>query len=138
MRLKSHHKKNIDEMLGRPTAQTPLAARLPDAHPPVMSFALKIPPHMTVAEFLDWDPDDRTGARWQLRDGDPEMRAPASDPHGSIQGELAYLLITHLRGHGSQCRVVITPGVVPAQRSEENCLVPDLGITSAPPSGAHL
>ena len=44
-----------------------------------------MPPHMTVAEFLDWEPDDRSGRLWQLRDGEPEMMAPASDRHGSIQ-----------------------------------------------------
>lgn len=104
-----------------------------------MSSALKTPSHrMTVAEFLEWDLGDRTGALWQLRDGEPEMMAPASDPHGSIQSELSYLLITHLRSRGSPCRVVVAPGVVPAEHSEANCLVPDLGVTCAPPAGARL
>lgn len=103
-----------------------------------MSNALKLPLHrMTVAEFLDWDSGDRTGALWQLRDGEPEMMAPASDPHGSTQAMLTYLLITHLDARSSPCRVVTAPGVVPALRSEENCLVPDIGITCAPPTGAH-
>jgi len=93
---------------------------------------------MTVDEFLAWDSGDRTGALWQLRDGEPEMMAPASDPHGSIQSELIYLLTTHLRSRGSTCRVVVAPGVVPAERSAQNCLVPDLGITCAPPAGARL
>ena len=93
---------------------------------------------MTVAEFLEWDSGDRTGALWQLRDGEPEMMALASDPHGSIQSELSYLLTAHLRSSGSHCRVVVAPGVIPAQRSAENCLVPDLGVTCAPPAGAHL
>ena len=104
-----------------------------------MSSALKMPVRrMTVAEFLEWDSGDRTGALWQLRDGEPEMMAPASDPHGSIQARLAYLLTAHLDASGGPCRVVAEPGVVPAQPSEENCLVPDLGITCAPPAGAHL
>ncbi len=34
--------------------------------------------------------------------------------------------------------VVAAPGVVPSERSEDNCLVPDLGITCARPTGAHL
>jgi hypothetical protein len=38
-----------------------------------MPAALKIPPHMTVAEFLGWEPDDRSGRLWQLRDGESEM-----------------------------------------------------------------
>jgi Uma2 family endonuclease len=108
------------------------------AHLPLMSTALKMPPRMSVAEFLEWEPDDRSGALWQLRDGEPEMMAPASDPHGSIQAQLAYLLIAHLDGRGSPCRVVVAPGVVPSERSDDNCLVPDLGITCAPPTGAHL
>jgi Uma2 family endonuclease len=65
-----------------------------------MSSALKIPPRMAVAEFLEWEPDDRSGARWQLRDGEPEMMAPASDSHGSIQARLAYLVISHLDARG--------------------------------------
>jgi Uma2 family endonuclease len=104
-----------------------------------MSTELKMPlRRMTVAEFLEWDSGDRTGALWQLRDGEPEIMAPASDPHGSIQASLAYLLTAHLDGRGGPCRVVVAPGVVPAQRSEQNCLVPDLGITCAPPAGARL
>jgi Uma2 family endonuclease len=66
------------------------------------------------------------------------MMAPASDRHGSIQTELAYLITTHLRATGRPCRVVIAPGVVPSERSEDNCLVPDLGITCTPPTDAHL
>jgi Uma2 family endonuclease len=93
---------------------------------------------MTVDQFLEWEPDDRSGALWQLRDGEPEMMAPASDRHGSIQSELAYLITTHLRERSSPCRVVTAPGIVPAERSEDNCLVPDLGITCAPPTGEHL
>jgi Uma2 family endonuclease len=104
-----------------------------------MSTALKMLSHrMTVAEFLEWDSNDPTGALWQLRDGEPEMMAPASDRHGSIQARLTYLLTAHLDARGGACRVVAAPGVVPAERSEENCRVPDLGITCAPPTDARL
>jgi Uma2 family endonuclease len=104
-----------------------------------MATTLKMPSrHMTVAEFLDWDAGDRTGALWQLRDGEPEMMAPASDAHGSIQSELTYLLTAHLRARGSQCRVVVAPGVIPRVRSAENCLIPDIGITCSPPTGARM
>jgi Uma2 family endonuclease len=116
----------------------PLEADRDSAHLSFMSTALKLPPRMTVAEFLEWEPDDRTGARWQLRDGEPELMAPASDRHGSIVAQLSFLLISHLVARGSPCRVVVAPGVVPAERSEDNCLVPDLGITCAPPTGEHL
>lgn len=104
-----------------------------------MSIALALPFHrMTVTEFLDWDSGDRTGARWQLRNGEPEMMAPASDRHGSIQARLTHLLIAHLDARNSACRVVIAPGVIPSHRSEDNCLVPDLGVTCAPQTGARL
>jgi len=93
---------------------------------------------MTVAEFLQWEPDDRSGALWQLRDGEPEMMAPASDRHGSIQARLGQLIGVHLDARGGQCRVVVAPGVVPDHRSDDNCLVPDLGVTCAPPTGEHL
>ena len=102
-----------------------------------MATALKLPPrHMTVTEFLDWDSGDRTGALWQLRDGEPERMAPASDAHGSIQAQVAHLLMTHLEARGGACRVVVAPCVIPRVRSAENCLIPDLGITCTPPSGA--
>ena len=104
-----------------------------------MSTALKMPRrHMTVAEFLDWDSGERTGARWQLRDGEPEMMAPASDRHGTIQAQLAHLLTAHLQARGGRCRAVINPGVIPRLRAEENCLVPDIGITGTPNTGAHM
>jgi Uma2 family endonuclease len=116
-----------------------LAAEDEGAHRRVMSSALKLPlQRMTVVEFLDWDSGDTSGALWQLRDGEPEMMAPASDRHGSIQAQLTYLLIAHLGARGGPCRVVVAPGVVPARRSEENCLVPDLGVTCVPPNGARL
>lgn len=89
---------------------------------------------MTVAEFLAWDPEE-PGTRWQLRDGEPEAMAPASDAHGSIQGELARLLGNHLADRNSPCRVVVAPGVVPRVRSTQNFLIPDLGITCSPAQG---
>ena len=102
-----------------------------------MSTALRMPSrHMTVAEFLDWDSGDRTGALWQLRDGEPELMAPASDTHGTIQAQLAHLLAAHLEARGGPCRVIVAPGVIPRVRSAENCLVPDLAVTCTPPSGA--
>jgi Uma2 family endonuclease len=94
--------------------------------------AIKKPPQrdMTIPEFLSWA-DEQPG-RWQLRDGAPEMMAPAGDRHGSIQSELIADLSLHLRGTGSRCRVVTAPGVIPAVRSTKNMLVPDLGVTCAP------
>jgi Uma2 family endonuclease len=95
---------------------------------------------MTVAEFLGWEPPGNTGALWQLHDGEPELMAPASDRHGSIQTELACLITTHLRGIGPRVPCGDRPRrrPRPAERSEDNCLVPDLGITCAPPTDARL
>jgi Uma2 family endonuclease len=70
-----------------------------------------------------------------LRDGEPEMMAPAGDAHGMLQGELGALLRNHLADSGSPCRMGVTPGVVPRVRSTRNLLVPDLGVTCAPPEG---
>ncbi len=68
-----------------------------------MTTALNMPlRRMTVAEFLDWDSGDRSGALWQLRDGEPEMMAPSSDAHGSIQARIAQLLGVHLDARGGQ------------------------------------
>lgn len=101
-----------------------------------MSAALELPSrHMTVAEFLQWDPGDRSGALWQLRDGEPEMMAPASDRHGRIQGELTGLIATHLRNNRRECSVVSAPGVIPRIRSSENYRIPDIGITCSPSTG---
>jgi len=91
---------------------------------------------MTVAEFLVWDSGDRSGALWQLRDGEPGKIAPASERHGVIQARLAYLLTAHLDARGGPCRVVIAPGVIPRVRSKENCLVPDIGVTCEAPANA--
>lgn len=105
-----------------------------------MSAALKLPPppvHMTVEEFLVWDSGDTSGARWQLRNGVPEMMAPPYEGHGAIQNEIAHRITAHLRGSGSRCRVVTTPGVIPRLYSSRNMLIPDIGITCAPPSGGH-
>jgi Uma2 family endonuclease len=115
-----------------------LEDQAPASHVSLVSSALKFPPRMTVAEFLAWEPDDRSGAVWQLRDGEPEMMAPASDRHGSIQSEAAYLITAHFRMRRRPGRIVTAPGVVPQERSEDNFLVPDLGITCTPPAGEHL
>lgn len=115
-----------------------MARRLPPRYGFAMTAVRKSPPRpMTVAEFLTWDPGDGQSERWILRDGVPEMMSPASDRHGTIQAQLAYLLISHLQRRGSPCRVVTAPGVVPKQCSDINMLSPDLGITCEPPGRSH-
>jgi Uma2 family endonuclease len=101
-----------------------------------MVAALELPPErMTVAEFLTWDPGDGSAERWCLRDGVPELMAPASDVHGTVQARLAYLLTAHFERQGSPCRAVTAPGVVPRERSEHNMLSPDLAVACEPLSG---
>ena len=52
----------------------------------------RLPTRMTLDEFLVWDADDVTDRRWQLIDGEPVLRAPAADVHGTIQAEVTGLL----------------------------------------------
>jgi Uma2 family endonuclease len=99
-----------------------------------MVALLKMPfTRMRLDEFLSWDPDDPSGAKWQLIDGEPVAMAPASTPHGEIQAELARLLGNHMLGR-EPCRVVTEPGVVPRVRADKNYRVPDLAVTCEPPN----
>lgn len=104
-----------------------------------MSAALQPPPlpprRLTVAEFLDWADTPGNVDHWQLRDGEPELMAPASTWHAAITAELTRLLGNHLLGHrGGACRVYGAPGVVPRGRSDHNMLVPDLAVACGPPT----
>jgi Uma2 family endonuclease len=82
---------------------------------------------MTVAEFLAWAPPGP--GLWQLVDGVPQAMAPASVTHGAIQGELCALIRNHLSEHGSPCRVITAPGVIPRVQSETNFRIPDLAVS---------
>ena len=94
-----------------------------------MSASLKVPPLMTVADFLVWDaPDSRL---WQLVDGAPQAMAPASQTHGAIQNEIGALLRNHLLARGSPCRVITAPGIVPRVQARTNFRIPDLAVTCA-------
>lgn len=95
-----------------------------------MSTATKIPARMSVAEFLDWCPED--GQVWQLVDGEPVAMAPAGTTHARIQGEIAGLLRNHLLDRGDTCAVLITPGVTPHLEQAHNVRIPDLAVTCSP------
>jgi Uma2 family endonuclease len=95
-----------------------------------MDAALKVPEFMTVEAFLDWHAPP--GYLWQLRGGVPQAMSPPSPTHGLIQSRLDRLIGTFLESRSSPCRIVITPGVIPASRSEINMLVPDLAVTCSP------
>ncbi len=92
-----------------------------------MSASAKPPVPMTAEEFLDW-PEDPSGARWQLVEGEPVMMAPAAPLHGTIQTNLGYLLTAHLRANRPGCHAVTAPGIQPRVRSSSNVRVPDLAV----------
>lgn len=86
---------------------------------------------MTVTEFLTWS-GDGSGRRYELVDGELRAQDPASDAHGTIQGNLVYLISAHLRAHRPNCRVVAAPGIQPRLNANWNYRVPELGVTCAP------
>lgn len=92
-----------------------------------MVAALKIPPTMTLEEFLAWDAPP--GQRWQLVDGVPTAMAPASRTHNTVLMELGRLIGNHLLERGGLCFVVPTQGVIPRARSDDNYRIPDLAVT---------
>lgn len=94
----------------------------------------RAPTRMTLDEFVGWDPGDASGQRWQLLDGEPVAMAPASEPHGAIQGEIIGLLRDHLIARHSHCRVIARPGIVPRVRANRNYRIPDVGVTCAAPA----
>ena len=93
-----------------------------------------IPVRMTVDEFLSWEPTDRSGRLWQLVDGEPVAMAPGSQNHGALQGEIGRLIANHLHATRPNCRLIVTPGVVPRLSASRNVRIPDLGVTCSPPS----
>ena len=95
-----------------------------------MSSATQFPARMSVAEFLDWCPED--GQVWQLVDGEPVAMAPASTTHARIQAEIARLIGNHLLERGSACDVLMAPGVTPHLERAHNVRVPDIGVSCSP------
>jgi len=103
----------------------------------MVALRKRVTDRLTTEEFLVWDSGDRSGRRWQLRDGVPEAMAPTTQGHGAIQNELGRLIGNHLLA-GDRCRVISNPGVVPRIRAAENVRIPDLGVTCAPPGPDRL
>jgi Uma2 family endonuclease len=100
--------------------------------------ALRVSELMTVQAFMSWEPDDRPDHRWQLVDGMPVCMGFNSFDHGCISAEAAFLLISQLRTSKPAYGVAIVPGVIPGSNPTTNVRVPDLGVTAAPPAGAHF
>jgi Uma2 family endonuclease len=91
----------------------------------------KLPPNMTVAEFLDW-PGDGSGRAFQLVDGELRAMSPGSATHGTIQANLCRLIGNALVSSGPSCRIVTAPGVNTRIRSHINMRVPERGEKMAP------
>ena len=58
--------------------------------------AVKVPPLMTVADFLDWV-GNGTSTRYELVDGVLRAQDPASDTHNTILASMGGLLWPSLR-----------------------------------------
>ena len=86
-----------------------------------MNVAFKLPPPMTVDEFLQW-PGDGTGTRYELVDGALRAQDPASYAHGTIHANISFAITGHLRATRPGCRVVAEPGVQPRIRANWNYL----------------
>ena len=100
--------------------------------------AVKIPPLMTVADFLDW-PGDGAPTRYELVDGVLRAQDPASDTHNTILANLGGLVWQHLRKNRPHCRVVTTPGIQPRVRANWNYRIPELAVTCTPNrAGVHM
>ena len=96
-----------------------------------MTAQRKLPPMMTVADFIEW-PGDGTDTRYELVDGELRAMAPGADSHNTIVANLVVLVGNHVRGARSPCRVVSAPGVQPRARADWNFRIPDVGVTCAP------
>lgn len=94
-----------------------------------MEAAVRIPPFMTMQEFVAWDAP--WGPPWQLVDGEPQAMAPGNRTHNGIQGELSALIRNHFVDRGSPCSILPTPGIIPRVRSDINFRIPDLAVTCA-------
>lgn len=91
----------------------------------------------TTAEFVEW-PGDGRAKHYQLVDGEVRAMAPGSTTHATLQGNLAILIGNHLRARKPQCRLLVTPGVVPRLNSSENFRIPDLGVTRRPDAAQQI
>jgi len=91
----------------------------------------RLPPLMSVADFLAW-PGDGNANRHRLVDGEVRAMSPGSAIHGRIQSAATALLERHPTASGSPCRPVTKPAVLPLLRADRNLRVPDLGVTCSP------
>jgi Uma2 family endonuclease len=79
-----------------------------------------------LAEFLEWD--DGTDTRYELIDGRPVAMAPPIEAHGTIVANIVAAVHPRLK---PPCRVVVEPGIIPADRAD-TWYQADLVITCVP------
>lgn len=96
----------------------------------------KIPPVMTVDEFIVWD--DGRGGKYELVDGIVRAMSPACATHGIIQANLARLVANHLDAPGSKCRVVTEPAIETRIRARHNMRIADLAVSCAPVASGQI
>ncbi len=104
----------------------------------MVALRKRVTDRLTMAEFLVWDSGDRSGRRWQLRDGMPEAMAPATRGAWCHPVRIGRLIGNHLLAAGDRCRVISEPGIMPRVRAAENVRIPDLAVTCTPPSAERL
>ncbi|MDZ4843849.1 MAG: Uma2 family endonuclease [Hyphomicrobium aestuarii] len=93
-----------------------------------MTAARKLPPMMTVDDFLCWE-GDGTDTRYELVDGVLRAMSPATNTHGRLIMNLGGRIHTHLDASTTRCSVVSAPGIRPLVRADWNFRIPDLGVT---------
>ena len=94
-----------------------------------MTAARKLPPMMTVDDYLCWE-GDGTSTRYELVDGVLRAMSPGTHAHGLIQANVIGALFNHLRG--TPCHVITAPGIKPLMRADWNFRIPDIGVTCEP------
>ena len=99
------------------------------------SAAHKLPPLMTVADFLDWDGGGHVG-KLELVDGVVRAMAPASAMHAIIQGNIVTALNNHLRKRGGPWRTGTEAPSVPPKGKRIDARAPDVSVTCSPPSSS--
>jgi len=89
-------------------------------------MASPAPQRMTLAAFLEWD--DGTDRHYQLIDGVPVMRMPATEAHGELAAALMLEIGSRLK---RSCRVISGAGITVPNRSD-TYYIADLAVTCAP------
>lgn len=88
-------------------------------------------PLLTVEQFLAWS-GGVPGIIYELVDGVVRAQDAPSATHGSVQSNLTYMIMAHLKAHWPRCRLVTTPGIRPLLAATWNHRIPEMAITCTP------